>query len=231
MRIGAITLCRLDSSRLPGKVLKLVQGQPLLQYVLTRCRQVEGLTDLVVATSDRPIDDAIADFCQQADVKVFRGSTQNVTRRLLDAAMEQSWNYVFRINADSPFLEPDLLSQAIRLIEQTKYDLVTNLYPRSFPYGVSVELIRVASLQKAIASMYTPEHFEHVTQFFYQNMEQFQYYNIARTGTDLSKIRLTVDTETDFRRFEQAIVALGSNWLSVPYTKVVELYKNLSSTL
>jgi spore coat polysaccharide biosynthesis protein SpsF (cytidylyltransferase family) len=226
MEVGAIIVCRLDSKRLPGKVLRTARGKPLLWYIISRCQELKTLADsIIVATSARKIDDAIADYCRQENVIVFRGSSDNVANRIIKCSIEHNLEYFIRINADSPFLEPSLINRACDVATSSDYEIVTNLYPRTFPYGVSVELVRTDVFQAAYEQMSTPEHFEHVTLFFYQNMERFRYYNITRGGDNLSKIRLTVDTEQDWQIFERVVNKVGERWKSISYLDAVELYR------
>lgn len=229
MTLGAIIVCRLDSRRLPGKVLKTVQGKPLLWYVLSRCRKVQEFGDnIIVATSTRTIDDPIEHYCREQNVRMFRGSAENVAERVLECALDNRLSHFARVNADSPFLEPPLIKLACSIAASSEdYEIVTNLYPRSFPYGVSVELFKTDVFQSAYKQMNTPDHFEHVTLFFYENMHNFRYYNITRDGNDLSKIRLTVDTEEDFRLFSQVMNMVGDQWNSLSYVDAVEFYQKL----
>jgi spore coat polysaccharide biosynthesis protein SpsF (cytidylyltransferase family) len=225
MEVGAIILCRLDSTRLPGKVLRTARGRPLLWYIISRCQGLKTPAEVIVATTTRKVDDPIADYCNQENVRVFRGSYENVADRIIKCSVENNLEYFIRINADSPFLEPSLINHACDVVTSSAYEIVTNLYPRTFPYGVSVELVQTDVFQSAYEQMSTPEHFEHATLYFYQNMERFRYYNITRDGDNLSNIRLTVDTEQDWQNFERLVNKIGNRWKSISYLDAVELYR------
>ena len=86
MRIVAIIQARMESSRLPGKVLAEIEGKPLLWYVVDRARQANLIDLVAVATSDRPADDAVSDFCRIQEVPCFRGSLEDVLDRYYQAA-------------------------------------------------------------------------------------------------------------------------------------------------
>lgn len=222
--VGGVIVARLDSRRLPGKVLRAVSGKPLLYYVVSRCRQVLS-SNIVVATSDRPVDDPIASYCQEQGIGVFRGAAENVAGRVAKCVADREWEYFFRINADSPFFDPPLAARAKDIAATGEYDLITNLNPRSFPYGVSVELLKSSSFRAAEKHMCLPEHFEHVTLFLYRNIERFKYYNILRDGDDLSHVRLTVDTMDDLRKFESIIKTFEGRWTSLSYGDVLPFLK------
>ncbi|MHB9035039.1 MAG: cytidylyltransferase domain-containing protein [Armatimonadota bacterium] len=222
-RFGAIVQCRLDSTRLPGKMLLDVSGSPLLHYVLTRCGRVDGLAGLVVATSSRPVDDPIAQFCERNGHSVFRGSAEDVALRLLECALENKLDYFFRVNGDSPWLEPSLLEQAIGVARDGLYDIVTNLSPRSFPYGVSVELLRTEVYAQAYPKMQSPRQTENATQYYYDNFHEFQSHNISRDGQNLSGVRLTVDTLEDFERFQNELRLAEEGWRTLTYARLLNI--------
>jgi spore coat polysaccharide biosynthesis protein SpsF len=232
VKIGGIILCRLDSRRLPGKVLRDVRGKPLISYVISRAQQIpEFKGNLVVATSDREVDDPIERFCNQQNIKVFRGSASNVSLRVLTCALEHEMTHFLRINADSPFLEPQVASRACKIAEESDYDFVTNLQPRTFPYGVSIELFKTQTYQRAFEKMSTEDHYEHVTLYLYQNIEEYSFYSITHDGEDLSKVRLTVDTESDMEMFEHLLEISNSDWKHYSYVDAAEAYCRLSATL
>ena len=204
LNAAGIVVCRLDSTRLPGKVLRKVRDRPLLQWVVERARRVSGFDrGLIVATSDRKVDDPILDFCLSNNLPCFRGSAQDVAGRIRDCAREYELDWFARVNADSPFVEPKLLDQACIQAKTGLYDLVTNLSPRSYPYGVSAELIRRSSFEVACRKMATAADREHVTRIYYQQPNRLEYrkYNILHSEGDLSQVRLTVDTPEDWQLF------------------------------
>jgi spore coat polysaccharide biosynthesis protein SpsF (cytidylyltransferase family) len=114
------------------------------------------------------------------------------------------------------------------MIRQRDLDFVTNLCPRSFPYGISVEVFRTASLQEGYMRMHGAAHHEHVTLFFYQNLDQYRFRNIHHNGEDLSQIRLTVDTEEDLKRFAYLYKQAGREWNSWRYTDFVAAYLDIT---
>lgn len=228
-RVGGIIACRMDSRRLPGKVLRPVRSRPLLWYVVTRCRQVPELAQtLAVATTEREVDHPIVQFCQEHGLLVYRGATNDVAGRLLAAAQQYDFDWFFRLNGDSPFVEPSLLGEAWRIAAAGRppLDFVTNLLPRSYPYGVSVELLRTEAFAAARREMSEPAHLEHVTLFLYSHLERFRYYNLLRVDGDVSGVRLTIDTGEDLERFDSALGLLGERWAEASYTEAMTLYRN-----
>lgn len=214
LNAAAIVVCRLDSSRLPGKVLKSVGGRPLLQWVLQRLRHVKSLDrGVIVATSYRPVDDPLAEFCQQLDIPVFRGAAEDVAGRVLNCALEYQLDWFARVNADSPLVDPELLESALQIAATERFDFVTNLSPRSYPYGISTEVIRTSMFASACSAMHTAAHREHVTQILYQPdcPVIYRQYNLLNPDGDQSAVRLTVDTPADWQAFRELAEATDVN--------------------
>ncbi len=202
--LGAIIVARFDSRRFPGKVLHPLAGQPMLAHVAERCRLVPALERrIVLATTARAVDHPIARFAADLGLGVFRGGTDNVARRLLECAWSAGWDAFFRVNADSPCLDPDLLQRAADAFHSGYFDLVTNLHPRTFPYGISVELMRTATYAEAYPRFERPDHREHATLYYYENPDRFRLHNLinpraARSGEVILPLpRLTVDQPDD----------------------------------
>lgn len=105
MRVVAVVQARMGSTRFPGKVLKPIVGQPLLWHIVHRLEKSKLIDEIVIATSDNPRDDAIAEFCRQNGVRVVRGSESDVLARFVKAAVETDADVIVRVCSDSPFIE------------------------------------------------------------------------------------------------------------------------------
>ena len=131
MIVGAIVICRYNSSRLPGKILKEINGKPILTYIIERLRCVNKIDDIVVATSDEATDQPIVDFCIKEGIKYYRGSLLNVADRFLRCSIENGFDYSIRVNGDNMFLDHRVVSEMIDIV--LKYDeLVLDKYNYEF---------------------------------------------------------------------------------------------------
>lgn len=189
----------MGSTRLPGKVLTPIAGKALLDHVLGRLYQLEYLVKVVVATSNLPQDDAIAQHCLAKGVEVFRGSESDVLDRYFQCARQHHFAHVIRLTADNPFTDIDELQ---RLIEQ--HLVQGNDYTHSFgtmPLGVGAEIFAFAALERSAREGHTLNHREHVNEYIQENPDIFTIgvldVTIAKQRPDL---RLTVDTEADYQR-------------------------------
>jgi len=223
--VGAIILSRYDSTRLPGKALCKVKNKALIEYVLERALRIKGISGVCVATSARKIDEPIAKFCLKNDVNVHRGPATDVAKRFLECMETNNWDAAIRICGDSPLHDSELMSQAVNIYSSSRnIDIVTNVFPRSYPVGMSVELVSRAALRIAYAKMDKASNFEHVTEYFYENSKDFNLELFPKNNFDHSKVHLAVDTQLDFERFQWIIEELGSDYLNASYQNIIDLY-------
>lgn len=201
MTIGAIIQARMSSRRLPGKVLLPLAGKPLLQHVINALQKIPSLAGIVVATSSEESDNSVADYCGQNSIAYFRGSLTNVAQRFLQALEQQGWDAALRVSADSPMLNWRLVEEAVAMFASGKWDIVTNVFPRSYPHGQSVEIISRAALQQAYPKFSTPEESEHVTPYFYAHAANWRIDSII-SPQDRSREQLSIDTPEDFERIQ-----------------------------
>lgn len=213
MRIGAVIQARMSSARLPGKVLMKAAGRTVLQYVIERLKQCPALDGIVVATSTEDGDTPIVDHSDELGVPVYRGSMDDVAQRCLQAAQRHGFGALVRVCADSPLLDAGLVGRAVQRFREHQCDIVTNLMPRSYPRGQSVEVVRTETLRATWPRMNTPEHLEHVTSFIYEHRSDFSIVNLS-APSDMSDIRLVVDTEEDWERFTRIV-----DWFEEPHWK------------
>jgi len=230
MKMGAVILARMSSRRLPGKMLRHLAGKPLIDRVIDRARRIRPGVDVVVATSEDPSDAPLVEHCRSLDVPVWRGSLQNVARRVLDCAESRGWAYFARLNGDSPFLCPVLIAAGMREIHRRGYDLVTNLCPRSYPYGVAVEVFRTDAFRRGYERMERPEDFEHVSAWFYRHLDEFRYLNLRLPVEDLTDVRLTVDDEDDLERLSLEVRQLGEGFDSADLADIIAAYREAGTT-
>jgi spore coat polysaccharide biosynthesis protein SpsF len=196
-RIGAIVQARMSSKRLPGKSLRPLCGKPLLQYVLEGLAHADRLDETIVATSTDPSDDPIVEFCARIGAVCLRGSLENVAERFSMASESRGFSAFVRISGDSPLLDPRLVARAVDHFVESKADVVTNVFPRTYPPGMSVELLRTGAFEHAFLKFTEPYDREHVTSYFYRNSDQFQLVNFS-LDPPRRDVHLAVDTPEHF---------------------------------
>ncbi|WP_029421613.1 cytidylyltransferase domain-containing protein [Alicyclobacillus macrosporangiidus] len=209
MNIVIITQARMSSTRLPGKVLKEVLGQPLLVYHIERLKRVPSATQVVVATTTNPADDAIVRVCEASGCAYVRGSEEDVLSRYHLAARAYSADIVVRVTSDCPLIDPAVVDRIIRYYveHRERMDYVANTVERTYPRGMDTEVFSFQALEEAHREAKLGYEREHVTPFFYTHPERYRMGNVAY-HTDVSHHRWTVDTPEDFELIRRIIEAL-----------------------
>ncbi|MBT3981948.1 MAG: glycosyltransferase family protein [Bacteriovoracaceae bacterium] len=219
-----IVQARMGSTRLPGKVLNPLEGIPLLEHV---CRRIQSskLSDLlVIATSIDPNNDPIDKLCDSLGIECFRGSEEDVLGRFYCAAVNHKPEYVVRITADCPLVDPEIIDHAINLISNGGYDYVSNTEPPTYPDGYDVEVFKFEALKKAHHGAEHKYQREHVTSYITENQALFKCHSFA-APEDLSHMRLTVDTSEDFEVIKLIYSSLYSKNHLFSYEEVVQFLK------
>jgi spore coat polysaccharide biosynthesis protein SpsF len=181
-KIIAIIQARMSSSRLPGKVLLDIGGQPMLARVVERTRRAKLLDSVVVATTVEASDDPIEQFCAERGYPCFRGSLNDVLDRYYQAARTFHADVIVRITADCPVMDPDVIDRTIQTLhpsissQQSTIDndfAASRLPPpwgRTLPIGLDVEVVTFAALERAWKEADQPFQREHVMPFFYEGL-------------------------------------------------------------
>lgn len=187
----------MSSSRLPGKVLMPILGEPMLFRHIERLNRSREIDQIVVATSTDASDDALVQACAQRDVACYRGSLNDVLQRFAQAAEPYAPGIVVRLTGDCPLADPAVIDEVIRFFRAGDYDYASNCVPPTFPDGLDVEAMRFSCLQEAEREAVLPSHREHVTPFLRAHPERFRIGNYAAMD-DRSRMRWTVDEPEDF---------------------------------
>ncbi len=205
----AVLQARMSSTRLPGKVMKPILGEPMLSRQIDRIRNCKKIDRLIVATSEDASDNAIEDFCRSRNIECFRGSLNDVLDRFYQAALKYRPSHVLRLTGDCPLLDPLIVDGLITFYETGHYDYASNTIPHTFPDGLDAEIFSVAALARAWKEAVVPYSREHVTPYLYGNPQIFKL-GSYRGVTDLSSYRWTVDTEKDYAFVKKVFEALYS---------------------
>src|SRR5438477_2593497 len=138
--VVAIIQARMSSTRLPGKVLLDIAGQPMLWRVISRVCRTKTIEQIVVATSTAAADDAISAFCAERGIVCFRGSETDVLDRYYQAARSVQAKTIVRITADCPLLDPEVIDLTVSRFLEGSWDYVCNVNPPTFPDGLDTEV-------------------------------------------------------------------------------------------
>ena len=228
-RVVAIIQARMGSSRLPGKVLKDISGQPMLARVYNRSSRAGSVDLTLVATTLEAEDDPIAEYCDLSGIPAFRGSPFDVLDRYYQAALKAKANVVVRITGDCPVIDPTLIDEVVNVLtgkvetgdEIAEFDFAANRLPppwhRTYPIGLDVEACTFKALKEAWVEGKAPQHREHAMPYLYEGVELTSVSRKLETGisprgykvallnhtTDFGEYRWTVDTAEDLEFMRQ----------------------------
>jgi len=201
--ITCIVQARMGSSRLPGKTMKMItKDKRIIDFVVSQLQSSKLIEKIIIAIPDLNEDNLTYQHLVSKNISVFRGSTKNVLDRYYQCAKIESSSIIVRITADCPLIDPVIVDNVIQKFIENKFDYVANTHPRTFPYGTETEVFSFNALEKAW--METDDDFdrEHVTPYFYNNLDKFTIGNFKQENNQ-SGYRWTVDYEEDleFVRF------------------------------
>lgn len=202
---GIITQARMTSTRLPGKVLKTIEGKTILEYQLDRL-SFTGL-QIIVATTTLASDNPIASFCEKAQIPCFRGSEEDVLSRYYVCAKAHGLHTIVRVTSDCPLIDGNLLKEGL---QNYKNSNAINGYlsaglSKTFSRGFDFEIFSFDMLEKAFFEAKLPYEREHVTPYFYHPPKPIFEIIPFSNKHDSRNHRITVDTVEDFQLIETLI--------------------------
>lgn len=197
MKTVAIVQARMASTRLPNKVLADIAGKPMLRRLLDRINSVPEIDDLVVATTTNSEDDVLAEWLASNGYECYRGSSDDVLERFVQAAEGRHAELVVRVTADDPLKDPGITSQLIGVLKSDpSVDYASNTIEPTWPEGLDIEVVRLSALHRAHREATLKSDREHVTTYIWNRPDIFNLYSL-RWHRNLSHWRWTVDKPAD----------------------------------
>ncbi len=211
-RVVAIIQGRMSSSRLPGKILMDLDGEPMLVRVVERVRMARTVDEVIVATTTDPTDYPAAELCKERGIACERGSLFDVLDRFYQAARAHQAAVVVRVTADCPLIDPWVIDRTVREFIETGADFAANRLPppwkRTYPIGLDVEVCSFAALETAWREAKEPHEREHVMPYLYSVPGRFKVH-VVDADQDFGHLRWTVDTPQDLEAVRGLYSLLG----------------------
>jgi spore coat polysaccharide biosynthesis protein SpsF len=199
IKIACFIEARFRSSRLPGKVLQPILGKPMLELMIERLKRARTLDGIVIATTDGPSDDPIAELGKKLDVGVFRGSEDDVLARVLGAARAFSADVIVETTGDCPLHDPAIIDKVVADFCIGGADFVSNVRGYTTPRGTDVRVFTTDALDEINRLSQDPADHEHVSLHFWEHPEKYRLRNVrTEFPPEVAELRLTVDTPEDF---------------------------------
>lgn len=227
MRNLVILQARMSSSRLPGKVLKIVNGRPIIYWHIMRILKSKQVDGIIVATSREQSDDVLVDFLEKHKIPFYRGSLNNVFSRYLEIAEQIQPEVIVRLTADCPLFMPILLDEMLEKFDLLTCDYFSNIDPPTFPDGLDIEIFRTKTLLSLSKYALTKKELEHVTIGIRSRKDTYSQLNFPNSE-DISKKRWTLDTQEDLEFIEAIYGELMGIETEFTFQDVLEVEKRIS---
>ena len=193
----AVIQARCSSKRFKNKILFPINNLPLIIHVNLRVKKSRFIKKIIIATSKNKTDDKKIKILKKFKIKYFKEDLKNVAKRLYKVAELNKVKYFMRISGDSPLINYKIIDRALNIFKNKNkdYDLITNIFPRSFPKGQSIEIIKTSTLKKNL-DFFSKLDEEHVSTYFYKNFKKFKIKNF-KLKSKKKEIDQSIDTKKD----------------------------------
>lgn len=190
---------RMTSSRLPGKVLMNLAGEPALKRLVDRMKKSKYIDEVIVATTINEADNKIVDFCEKNEIKFHRGSEYDVLKRILGAGENAATDIMVAITGDCPLIDFRHIDNVLEVLSDGLYDYVSNAIERSFPDGFDAQAFPLGVLKKVDQLTNEPIDRVHGTYYIYRHPEMFKLKNIKAEGKMFwPDLGVTLDEPSDY---------------------------------
>jgi len=228
-KIGITIEARISSSRLPGKTLKLLHKRPMLARMIERLKRVKLADVIVVATTNLPEDAPIIDLAKEMGVGYYRGSSEDVLDRVLQAAKKYKIDIIVESCGDCPVIDPDIIDMEIQTFLANNVDYVGCHLVKTFPLGLDAKLFTTKTLEEVADITNDPADRENVSLYIYEHPEKYKLLNIEAKGRQRRPdLRLVVDYQKDFDLIESIYKELYDKKPNFNYDDILDLFERRS---
>ena len=225
-KIGCIIEARTNSRRLPNKVLLPVLGKPILFWLIKRIKKIKQIDKIILATTKNKNDDILVNFAIKNKINYFRGSENNVVKRVCDADEKFNIKTVVEITGDCPVIDINIVQQLLEIYKKNSVEYVNNCNYRSYPDGMDVQIFNHKSLKKTLKYAKDKKELEHVGLHLIRNPKKFKIINIiAPKKIFFPLLGLTLDEKEDYILLKKIIEYFGKK---NPYFSCEEIIQLLN---
>ena len=226
-KVSVIIEARLNSKRLPSKVLYKVQNMILIEYMIERLKQVNEVDDIIIATTTNPKDNKLVNLLKKKNILYFRGSENNVLKRVVDTAKKFNSKIIISLTGDCPLIDPTIIQKMLSIFKKNKYDLVSNSLLRSYPDGMDVNIFSIKSIIKCLNISKTKDEKEHTTLLFKKNRKLFKIKDVvASKKLFWPNLGLTLDEYKDYKLIKKICNFFYRKKQNYSCEDIVKLLKN-----
>lgn len=197
-KVVCIIEARMDSKRLPGKVLEKIGDKNSLEHIVQRMERVKEIDRICIATTTKDKDDKIEELSKKLAVDCYRGSERDVLKRVLESAIMLNAKTIVEITGDCPFVDAHLVEQFLQIFLQSDLDYLSNNIVPSYPDGFDIQIFTTEALKLSSLHAISFAEREHVTMHIKHNPKMFKILNIvAPKEYRYPNLSVTLDTFED----------------------------------
>jgi spore coat polysaccharide biosynthesis protein SpsF len=226
-KVGIIVQARMGSKRFPGKIMKKVNGYPMLNHMLNQIKKSKLHDEIIIATSLKKENDIVRNFCKKNKINCFSGSENNLVNRFYLCAKKYKLDTIVRLTADCPLIDPTIIDLCIKKFLSKKFDFVANTSPpnnKSYPDGVDVEVFSFKTIETVNSKCKSKKDLEHVTPYIWRKKKEYRLFRF-NLKKDLSKYRFTLDYKEDFVLIKKILINLYNKKKKISMNNVIQYIK------
>jgi spore coat polysaccharide biosynthesis protein SpsF len=226
-KVGIIVQARMGSKRFPGKIMKKVNGYPMLNHMLNQIKKSKLHDEIIIATSLKKENDIVRNFCKKNKINCFSGSENNLVNRFYLCAKKYKLDTIVRLTADCPLIDPTIIDLCIKKFLSKKFDFVANTSPpnnKSYPDGVDAEVFSFKTIQTVNSKCKSKKDLEHVTPYIWRKKKEYRLFRF-NLKKDLSKYRFTLDYKEDFVLIKKILINLYNKKKKITMNNVIQYIK------
>tara|TARA_B100001964_G_scaffold224687_1_gene271771 strand:- start:389 stop:1105 length:717 start_codon:yes stop_codon:yes gene_type:complete len=218
LKITAIIFSRLNSKRLFRKSLIKISNKTLIQHIIDRLKKINEINEIILATSKSKIDKELVKVAIKNNIKIFRGSENNVLKRTYECINKYKINFFLRVCGDRIFFDNKFINSVLKNLKTNskltkKYDLISNnSKEKKVDQGLTVEFVSKKCIKKIISKKKINSYNkEHITSYIYENLDKFSFKRIRSPGHHFHKLKYTIDVKKDVLKAKKIIAKLKKN--------------------
>lgn len=228
---------RMDSKRLPGKVLKKICGKSIIELIVERLRKVQDIDSIILVTGPKEKNESLIDEIERLSISYFCGSEENVLDRFYKASIEFKSNNIIRVTADCPLIDFNVINKGLSVFNKNDCDILSVNRKRTYPHGLDFEIFRSNALRKAwIDNFNAYKNYEEFYGVFIPptkymlEKKKFRNFDLIN-NTNLSHIRLTLDYPEDLELITKIYETLYNNQRYFGLDEIILLLQDKPSLL
>lgn len=211
LKIIGVIQARMNSKRLPGKVMLELLGKPIIHHMYDRLICCEQLDKVVISTGEYNTNKEICDYAKKHKIPLYVGNENDLIDRLYKTALKFEATAIVRITGDCPLVDHIIVDKLVSEFSiNTKHDIVTNCRIPTFPHGLDIEVYSTKVLKKLWNDITEIEFREWFPLYIKKNFKEFRILDITNE-INLSDLRLTIDYEDDFKLIKLIYEEMQSN--------------------